>query len=405
MKHLVILFLLTLSIACAHKADNDSKKASSCGLETRAAFDVGSGTTKMVLAQFDTCENRVTEVLKPTLLESGQPAEHEIAVAYKEDLEKAPKGQLSASILEEGATAISTLMTEAIRRGATKFAGVATSAFRLAKNKNQAVEKIEKATGIRLEVISQEREAALGFYAGAAVANQPIKDILVWDIGGSSMQLSLVIDGALETHLTRGKNSSVGFKNHVLQTVQGVQTARLDTASPNPLGEDQATRVVSDIAESLKTEVDGFSGVAIQRLINERALKVIGIGGVHYYSIRGQMGKKSGVAYSYNELMDQLKLNAKKNDCELAGYSADCIVRMSILSDKGTAATEVEQDELKSMHKALKYKPTDVTNMALVAGFMKGLGMDRVTPYNINMAHGILGDPGVSYVSPGQGRK
>ncbi|MAE74081.1 MAG: hypothetical protein CL675_08285, partial [Bdellovibrionaceae bacterium] len=60
MKHLVILFLLTLSIACAHKADNDSKKASSCGLETRAAFDVGSGTTKMVLAQFDTCENRVT---------------------------------------------------------------------------------------------------------------------------------------------------------------------------------------------------------------------------------------------------------------------------------------------------------------------------------------------------------
>ena len=60
-------------------------------LKNRAAFDIGSGTTKMMVAQVDTCLQQVNQIFE----------EREIAVAYKEDLDSS-QGKFSKEIQDKG---------------------------------------------------------------------------------------------------------------------------------------------------------------------------------------------------------------------------------------------------------------------------------------------------------------
>ena len=97
--------------------------------------------------------------------------------------------------LDEGRLA---LATEAI----TLFAGIAgmngapspeilaTSAVRDAENGGELVERVREATGLKMRLISGEKEAALGF-RGAISAVRHEGRVLVVDLGGGSAQLIL----------------------------------------------------------------------------------------------------------------------------------------------------------------------------------------------------------------------
>ena len=84
---------------------------------------------------------------------------------------------------------------------------------------------------------------------------------------------------------------------------------------------------------------------------------VAGIGGIHYWSLKKSLGRKEmNRPYTLTEVEAAIKRLQSKTDIQVGG----------------------------------KYARTDVSNLILVKGFMKALGITQVHPYNINLSHGIL---------------
>jgi exopolyphosphatase/guanosine-5'-triphosphate,3'-diphosphate pyrophosphatase len=77
---------------------------------------------------------------------------------------------------------------------------VATSAVREAQNKELLIERIESASGIHLEAISGEEESRLACLAVASAMDVAGKRILMVDIGGGSVEITITIgDDILST--------------------------------------------------------------------------------------------------------------------------------------------------------------------------------------------------------------
>ena len=81
----------------------------------------------------------------------------------------------------------------------------------------------------------------------------------------------------------------------------------------------------------------------------------MGIGGVHYYSVRKQ-SVTEGKTYTIADVKRALAIGQAQSDNEIGG----------------------------------KYAATDVSNLALVAGFMDTLKIEKIRTLKANMAHGIL---------------
>jgi len=329
MSKLLIIFSLFL-ISCSH-SQVDKKECE----QKRAAFDIGSGSTKMVVASVDVCKKSISKIL----LEEQRP------ITFKEALVKNKDNILNFKIQKSAIKALSELKKKAIQVGAVKFSGMATSAFRTAKNGQKALSNISKNTGIKLKVIDQKQEARLGYYGAVAKVGTSENDFIVWDIGGGSMQMTKNIDSKLHYYL--GKMASVSFKEYFMQ-----KTKNKNKKTPNPLrkrGANKAALLAKKFAEKDLKEFKKHI---------KHTTKVYGIGGVHYYSIRGQInsGKK---IYTKEELQATLLKRSNYND-----------------------------KMLKS-----KYAKTDVTNLALVLGHMNALKINEVEALKVNMAHGLLLSP------------
>ena len=96
-------------------------------VKVRAGIDIGSGTTKMVVARMNVCTNALLEVLAPA---PGEKLER--TVKFKRNTITAHDGRkvLSDGIIEQGIQALTELKEEAVSYGAEAFSAVATSAFR-----------------------------------------------------------------------------------------------------------------------------------------------------------------------------------------------------------------------------------------------------------------------------------
>ncbi len=82
--------------------------------------------------------------------------------------------------------------------GVTRYRAVATSASREARNRNVLVRRIRKRTGIQLEVISSAEESRLGRVAVLAALSHETPPACIVDLGGGSLEISVLRDGALK---------------------------------------------------------------------------------------------------------------------------------------------------------------------------------------------------------------
>lgn len=147
----------------------------------RAAFDIGSGMFKMQIAEVDVENKTVVKNLYRNLVTLG----------LGDDFNASADGTLSAEIQKVALETLSKLKEEAIQYGATEFTGVVTAVFRKAKNGPDLLQQLIKTSGINLKVVSQAEEGVLGFNTGLALSPEfPENDLLVWDIGNSSFQVS-----------------------------------------------------------------------------------------------------------------------------------------------------------------------------------------------------------------------
>ncbi|MCS7149263.1 MAG: HU family DNA-binding protein [Caldimicrobium sp.] len=80
----------------------------------------------------------------------------------------------------------------------SKYHAVGTAVFRKAKNSEEFVRKIEEETGLKVEVLSPDREAKLtleGIFFGLKNLGLSIRDFLIVDVGGGSSEFIYIKDG------------------------------------------------------------------------------------------------------------------------------------------------------------------------------------------------------------------
>ena len=298
----------------------------------RAIFDIGSGTTRMTIADVNAKTGEVTLVH-----ETAEP------VSYKLDLES-NKNEFSEEIRNKGTLVLAKMKWAALQQGAQEFAAVATSAFRTAQNGSEFAQFITKVLGIRLSIISQEQEGILGFLAAAQKENK--EKIVVWDIGGGSMQLT-TMDGNGKFHVYGGKLASVSFASYIIQTIQKKDISKVKT--PNPIAPEEMEKAISHAKSSL-----GEIPSIVREKLKDPKTVVLGIGGVHYYSIRNQIGM--GNTYTVVRLKETLDQRLGKTDAEIGG----------------------------------EYANTEVSNLGLVLAFMQEMGLESVKTKKVNNTNGMM---------------
>lgn len=109
----------------------------------------------------------------------------------------------------------------------------ATEAVRKARNQNVLIDAIEKATNIKVDIVSGDDEARMGVYG--ALAGDP-SDAFVMDLGGSSIQLSYISKRIIRAAL------SLPLGKHNLNAICQGDTHYLEALLPSLLSAFQSIK-------------------------------------------------------------------------------------------------------------------------------------------------------------------
>mmetsp|Transcript_23217 Transcript_23217/g.57284 ORF Transcript_23217/g.57284 Transcript_23217/m.57284 type:complete len:446 (+) Transcript_23217:216-1553(+) len=231
----------------------------------RAAFDVGSGAVKMVVAEMDLHAGVVPRVIK-TLASSKENC------LLAEDLERSQGDRFSDGALEDLSDIITRFAAKARELGADEMGGVCTAAFRRAANGPSFLKNIAKNVGVSLKIITQEQEAHLGYMTVVSLCHDDLNshEIVAWDSGGGSFQISADWDDGITCWLR-----SVGSGIATARLIQEVQQKDFATTqTPNPVSLEEA----QTLAALLKKVIGAPPEWLLTKLALEH-VKLVGIGG------------------------------------------------------------------------------------------------------------------------------
>lgn len=158
--------------------DTPRSPTSACGTERRLAIDIGSGNTKLMVADVDMERQCVVKILMT----------REVPVLYGIDSKQNSNGCLSEAVQQEGLKTLKVMLAEAAAFEPSQSTAVATEVFRRAPNGVDFARRISEELGIFVSVIDQTQEARLGLRTAAALAPIPLGELIMWDCGGCSFQ-------------------------------------------------------------------------------------------------------------------------------------------------------------------------------------------------------------------------
>ncbi|NDW19358.1 hypothetical protein D0T53_10605 [Dysgonomonas sp. 216] len=155
-------------------------------VKTFAAIDIGSNAMRFLINNVETDAENVTEFKKVAYMR--------IPIRLGEDVfTQGFIGEDKFNRLNEAMIGISYIMKA---YGVSNYMACATSAMRDAWNGEQIIEKILRSSGININIISGNDEAALVFEAGGAdSASDKSKHYLFVDVGGGSTEVVLYSNG------------------------------------------------------------------------------------------------------------------------------------------------------------------------------------------------------------------
>lgn len=307
-------------------------------IERRAAIDIGSGGTKVAIADVDTETNQIVDVIFDT----------SFPVPYQASLDKSSDGTFDSSTRELGLKTFKEIKALADGYDVEKTVAVATSAFRKANNANEYTALIEKETGINIRIIPQREEGEIAFFSALASGGYSPEEVLVWDIGTGSQQMTMQ-NAAGDLIVYMGENmGSVEFKNYIIDIIQ--ENDENEVNSPNPISE--ADNKLADVYAR------AFGRKAFPA-IKEKIKKapVIGIGRLFYNSIRP-------VA------------------------SEDNIITRKALRAFIAESLNKTDEELNN-----PYAHVDVSNCILTLAIMKALHIQEINPVETTSTKGLLVAP------------
>lgn len=306
-----------------------------CPDEVAAAFDIGSGSTKVQVAQRNSCDLTITK----TLMQTSKP------VGYAQDLSS--RDSFSKEIVTRGERVIKDLMQKALDHRPQKIFGVATQAFRQAKNGKEVLKTWNKKYGWPFQVIDQQKEAMLAYEL--VTLKLELSDeaaLMVWDIGGGSQQVvTKNEDGSLK--IFKSKLAAVTFKNMVIDLLK----RKPGTQTPNPMRKQEIAKALKLARQKIRSEL---SPDIIKNI--KRSQKVIGLGGVHGASIKNQLGLESGEPVAINALNQAISKRLGLSDQQLGG----------------------------------DYASTDLTNLILVKALMQEYDLKNYTPLSASLTESLL---------------
>lgn len=211
MNYLYLILLFILSITTHVNAD----------IIRRAAIDIGSGGTKVAIADVDTEANQIVDIL----LDTSFP------VPYQTSLDKSLDGTFDQETKALGLKTFKEINNLAEQYDVQEIAAVATSAFRKANNSKSFVADVERETGIKVQIIPQREEGEIAFFSALAAGEINSQEAVVWDIGTGSLQMTTT-NANDELIVYMGEQmGSVAFKNYIISTVQ--ENDLEDSISPN----------------------------------------------------------------------------------------------------------------------------------------------------------------------------
>jgi exopolyphosphatase/guanosine-5'-triphosphate,3'-diphosphate pyrophosphatase len=147
------------------------------GLMLCAAIDIGSNTTRVLVAE--PIDGQLKKVME-------QRAYTRISKAVDAD------GAITAAKIEEVGELVATQVRLARELGAVEIRAVATAAVREASNGPEVAAAISAAAGVEVEILSGEEEGRLAFIGATKSLGHPAEgSIGVVDIGGGSTEVIL----------------------------------------------------------------------------------------------------------------------------------------------------------------------------------------------------------------------
>lgn len=276
-----------LITACNKKSDNlvQGKDAGNCQSEIRGGFDFGSGSTKLKIAQVKFCKDGNSTVEKVYFSKNKE-------VKYGADVkDRLHPGVFSDKIIAEGVNAAKDLLKEANAQfvkdktcgeeacKVVAWRGIMTQAFREAKNWTKAKSELEKAVnGLIIKRLSQDEEALFGFYPVTLINGFDKSNSVVWDMGGSSTQITAF------TAEFDPKRFSVEKGVHIIKTPIGSSLAKqainhFGITEINPIAEqgvDIEEFYATTIAANLAPEFNKYAGNFTNLFVNNKKYYVIG---------------------------------------------------------------------------------------------------------------------------------
>jgi exopolyphosphatase/guanosine-5'-triphosphate,3'-diphosphate pyrophosphatase len=152
----------------------------------RAAIDVGTNSVKLLVADVD------GGVVEPVFEDSEQTR---LGAGFYET------HRLQPEAIAKTASAVASFVTQARQMNASSVRVIATSAARDAVNPGDLTGAIEREAGLKVEIISGEREADLAFRGVTTVPELARQPLMLLDVGGGSTEF--ILGQGEERHFVR----------------------------------------------------------------------------------------------------------------------------------------------------------------------------------------------------------
>lgn len=307
-------------------------------LVKRGALEIGPSSTKISVAEIDICNPQLKKILY----------EKKIKINFLQNFIKNSQKDLSFQFLEEGFQSIQDLIAYA-KAFKPKSIIVIPSKFiqKLPKHLN-FLSRLKKKTDLRVFKLKRKMEAILQFISLSEKYPRDLTGVLLWNIDPSGVSFTKY-DGK-NYHVYLDSISSVGFKNMILEGLLG--KSHITHKTPNPLGHKSMKKALEMIQVYSKFNTPkSFKSWAPDS-------EVIGIGRIHN--------------------SDVLNLLTQDSKLYQLGAIEEAILKRKNLNDEQLNATNPS---------------TQVSNLILVHGYMKSLGINKVTNMKINPTVGLLLHP------------
>lgn len=333
MRLLIINFFLVLTLT--FQVETTQVHPDINTITRRAAIDVGSGSIKVAIADVETKTNKIAQ----TYFQGSYP------VAFQASLENSIDGYFDDQTMQEALDVFEQIHLLAESCQVDQIQAIATEAFRVSGNGSYLAMLITEHTGIPFKIITQREEGVIAFDSAVSVSDYAAKDLVVWDIGTGSFQISTLNErNNLVIHM--GHYGSIPFRNYIIDIIQDKDIDLFE--SPNPLTEEDLKK-----ADRFARSLARTAYPIIKERIKDESTTIVGIGRLFGSSIA---------------------------PCGYEGHITRKHLRKFI--DSSLNQTDAQLNN--------PYAHVDVSNAILVLGFMKALHIQEIEVLETTSAKGLL---------------